>query len=71
MPKYGIFDFIWGGGVIYEHTSNRYPVAQAFLHKIHQVKSISTTSFIAKLQKSLEPNCAQLLVLNPFKSKTN
>ena len=23
VPNYGIFDFIWG--VIYEHTSNRYP----------------------------------------------
>ena len=30
-------------------------MVQAFLHKIHQVKSMSTTSFIAKLQKSLEP----------------
>jgi len=28
----------------------------AFLHKIHQVQSISTISFIAKLQKSLELN---------------
>ena len=37
---------------------------QAFLHKIHQVKSISTTSFIVKLQKSLEPKYAQFLALN-------
>ena len=43
-------------------------VVQAFLHKIHQVKSIS---FTVKLQKSLEPNFTQFLTLNPFKSKTN
>ena len=40
-------------------------MVQAFLHKIHQVQSISTISFIAKLQKSLEPNFAQILALNP------
>ena len=47
-------------------------MVQAFLHKIHQVKSISTISFIAKLQNSLEPNFAQFLTHNSlFKSETN
>ena len=43
-------------------------VVQAFLHMIHQVKSTSTISLIAKLQESLESNFAQFLTLNLSKT---
>ena len=63
MPKYGIFDFIWGYKV---------EILLTFLHKVHQEnQSVATISFTVKLQKSLEPNFAQFLTLNPFKSEIN
>ena len=43
-------------------------LVQAFLHMVHQLKSISTIGFRVELKKSLE--LILTIIINPFKSKT-